>query len=77
MNPELPAEEEMKKPSSPVAHSPVSCELCPVAGRKSAEKCSLPPLHGAVRSDCRGPLWMGNVDAGAWSQELTGWRPWL
>lgn len=74
MNPELPAEEEMKKPSPPPPWptSLVSCELLPVADRKSAKKCSLPPLHGAVRPDCRGPPWMGNAGAGAWSQGLTG-----
>lgn len=78
MNPELPAEEEMKKPSTPPwPHSLVSCELCPVTDRKSAKKCSLPPLHRAVRPGCRGPLWMGNVDAGAWSQEPTGLRAFL
>lgn len=78
MNPELPAEEEMKKPSTPPwPHSLVSCELCPVTDRKSAKKCSLLPLHGAIRPGCRGPLWMGNVDAGAWSQEPTGLRAFL
>lgn len=69
MNPELPAEEEMKKspcPSWPAPRAP--CELCPVAVSNRSQPKS------AFRSSSGGGA---DVDAGAGSWEPQGLGPLL
>lgn len=79
MNPELPAEEEMKKKPLPAWSTPqASCVLCPVAdSNRSQSKVHSGSSSESGHPNCRGPTGGADVGAGAWNWAPRGLGPLL